>query len=94
MATQRRHILVCGLVQGVCFRAWTRRTASRLNLSGWVRNLDDGRVEAVVEGQAADVQKMVEAFYQGPSGARVESVIVESEEAQGESGEFEIRDDW
>lgn len=60
------HVLVSGQVQGVSFRAMTRREALRLNLKGWVRNLDDGRVEAVFHGPEANVAAMVGWCRRGP----------------------------
>jgi len=57
---KRIHIYISGLVQGVFFRGAARRAAADLNLTGWVRNMDDGRVEAVLEGDDADVDKMIE----------------------------------
>lgn len=84
--TTRAHVHVRGLVQGVCFRADTRARARSLDLSGWVRNCDDGGVEAVFEGDADRVASMVDWCRRGPSGARVDEVSVEWERPQGNAG--------
>ncbi|MFB6152940.1 MAG: acylphosphatase, partial [Halodesulfurarchaeum sp.] len=77
-------------VQGVFFRANTREQAQERGIDGWVRNLADGRVEAVFEGPEADVEEMVEWCHEGSPAARVEDVEVEYEDPTGESG-FRIR---
>ena len=69
-----RHLLISGRVQGVGFRAWTARTAVNLGLRGWVRNLEDGRVEAWFEGPESALQEMVSACGRGPTGAWVQAV--------------------
>ncbi|MFB6266098.1 MAG: acylphosphatase [Halodesulfurarchaeum sp.] len=86
----RAHVFVSGKVQGVFYRANTREQAQERGIDGWVRNLDDGRVEAVFEGPESDVEKMVEWCHEGSPAARVEDVAVEYEEPAGESG-FRIR---
>ena len=77
-------------MQGVFFRAWTRDEARALGLTGWVRNDDDGSVEALLEGSEEAVSKMVELMGQGPSHARVDDVEVEEADPEG-SGRFEVR---
>lgn len=72
MAQQR--ILVSGRVQGVGYRDWVVRTAQRSGLTGWVRNLKDGRVEIVASGDEAALGHLVEACREGPPLARVEHV--------------------
>ncbi|WP_254837556.1 acylphosphatase [Natronomonas marina] len=86
----RAHVFVSGTVQGVYYRANTRDTAREKGVDGWVRNLDDGRVEAVFEGDAAAVEAMVEWCHTGSQRAVVEDVEVEYTDPKGESG-FEIR---
>ncbi|MFB6108992.1 MAG: acylphosphatase [Haloplanus sp.] len=86
----RAHVYVSGRVQGVYYRANTRDAARSRGVEGWVRNLADGRVEAVFEGDAADVAEMVEWCQTGSPAANVESVDAEYDDPQGESG-FEIR---
>ena len=80
----RAHVFVTGMVQGVFFRSETARLAQRLGLTGWVRNLDDGRVEAVFEGEKEDVKKAVEFCKRGPSGAHVQGLEVKIEDWKGE----------
>jgi acylphosphatase len=86
----RRRVLVSGLVQGVFFRDTCRRTASQAGVAGWVRNLPDGRVEAVFEGAAEAVERMVAWARQGPARARIDEVTVTEEPAEGLTG-FRVR---
>ena len=86
----RAHVFVSGKVQGVYYRANTRETAGERGVAGWVRNLDDGRVEAVFEGEETDVEAMVEWCHAGSPRASVDDVDVEYEEPEGLEG-FEIR---
>ena len=71
-----QHILVLGRVQGVGFRQYTLMRARELNLSGWVRNLNDGRVEILVEGEAAILQSFAQHVHQGPPRSKVTAVQV------------------
>lgn len=84
--TVRCHVLVEGKVQGVYFRESTRREADRLGVRGWVRNLDDGRVEAEFEGAADRVGELVAWCRQGPAGARVDALTTSSRPTVGEQG--------
>jgi acylphosphatase len=86
----RRRVVVHGNVQGVFFRDSTQRRASSRGVAGWVRNRDDGSVEAVFEGDPEAVDSMIEFCRSGPSGADVRSVDVEDEEPEGLS-DFSIR---
>ena len=86
----RAHVFVSGTVQGVYYRATTRDTASDRGVDGWVKNLADGRVEAVFEGTDADVESLVEWCYEGSPAADVDDVDVTFGEPQGLEG-FEIR---
>jgi acylphosphatase len=86
----RAHVFISGEVQGVFFRSETRREAKRYGIEGWVRNLPDGRVEAVFEGEEGNVKKLVEFSRRGPSGARVTGVNVVWESYTGEFGDFKI----
>ena len=79
-----------GRVQGVFFRAETRARAASLGLSGSVRNLPDGSVEAVFEGDPERVASMVDWCKRGPDGASVEGIEVSPEEPTGEPG-FDVR---
>jgi acylphosphatase len=82
----RVHVWVAGRVQGVGFRYATCQQAERLGLGGWVRNLGDGRVEAVFEGPAAEVARAVRWCRQGPDGAWVSDVQTQAETPAGETG--------
>jgi len=86
----RAHVYVTGRVQGVFYRATTREQATERDVDGWVKNLDDGRVEAVFEGPEDAVAEMVEWCHEGSSRARVEDVDVEYGEPEGLEG-FTIR---
>ena len=86
----RAHVYVSGHVQGVFYRATTRDTAREHAVDGWVRNLDDGRVEAVFEGPESAVEGMVEWCHTGSPAAAVDDVDVAYEEPRGLDG-FEIR---
>lgn len=86
----RAHVYVSGKVQGVYFRATTRDEARDRGVDGWVRNLDDGRVEAVFEGPDQAVEELIEFCHEGSSAARVDGVEVTEEKPQGEDG-FEVR---
>ena len=85
------HVYVYGTVQGVFFRYNTKRLADQLGVSGWVRNLPDGRVEAYFEGEEDAVRRMVEWCHVGPPLARVERVEVEWGEYTGRYMGFTIR---
>ncbi|AFY77169.1 MAG: acylphosphatase [Hydrococcus sp. C42_A2020_068] len=82
----RAHVLVSGLVQGVGYRYSTVDRAEKLGLNGWVRNLPDGRVEAVFEGEKAAVEEMIRWCRRGPSAAVVQNVTVEMGEPEGLRG--------
>jgi acylphosphatase len=86
----RVHVFISGLVQGVNFRMATRREAETRRVTGWVTNAPDGRVEAVFEGDAPDVQRMVDWCHHGPSRARVERVEVETQPYTGEFDGFDV----
>ena len=86
----RRRVVVHGRVQGVFYRDSARREASRLGVSGWIRNCPDGTVEGVFEGSSEAVARLVDWCGSGPRGAAVERVEVLDEEPEGLSG-FQIR---
>ena len=86
----RAHVFVSGRVQGVYYRASTRDAAREHGVNGWVTNLDDGRVEAVFEGDEASVEAMCAWCETGSRAAAVESVDVTMEAADGLDG-FEVR---
>ena len=85
MGVIRKRVVVHGRVQGVFFRDTTRRMAVSRGVSGWVRNRDDGAVEAAFEGEAEAVDALVEFARSGPRGAAVERVDVETQEPEGSS---------
>jgi acylphosphatase len=80
----RAHVYVNGLVQGVYFRSSTRELAYDLGVKGWVRNLPDGRVEAVFEGEEEMVRRLVDFCRRGPPRSRVSNVDVAWEKFTGE----------
>lgn len=87
----RARILVSGRVQGVFFRSETQYEANRRNVAGWVRNTSDGKVEAVLEGEKEDVEKLIAFCRKGPPGARVTKVDVQWGDYTGEFKDFKIR---
>ncbi len=86
----RKRVLISGQVQGVFFRDSYRRLALKHGVTGWVRNLPDGRVEAVLEGPPDGVHRLVDWAHQGPSSATVTSVSVREERPEG-LGAFVIK---
>jgi acylphosphatase len=90
VAEARAHVFVSGQVQGVFFRAETSRLARSRDVAGWVRNLPDGRVEAVFEAPLWVVESMLEWMRTGPRGAAVSSVDVSWEDPETERG-FSVR---
>lgn len=86
----RRRVVIHGRVQGVFFRDTTRRHAATRGVAGWIRNLPDGTVEAVFEGDREAVEAMVAFCREGPRGAHVERVEVSEQAPQGLDG-FEVR---
>ena len=86
----RVHVYVSGRVQGVYYRASTRDAAREEGVAGWVRNLDDGRVEAVFEGPEPAVEALIEWCHTGSRAADVDDVDVTYEEPDGVDG-FEVR---
>lgn len=86
----RAHVWVYGKVQGVFFRYNTKLVAQQHDVKGWVRNLPDGSVEAIFEGEEGNVKKVIEWCRKGPPGAKVIEVQVRWEDYKGEYKEFEI----
>lgn len=85
------HVYIKGRVQGVFFRAATQTEAEDLNLTGWVRNMPDGRVEAVFQGEDKNVNRILKWCHSGPPAARVEDVLVSEEPCRNELNDFTIR---
>ena len=78
-----RRFVISGRVQGVGFRWFAQEAAGREGATGWIRNLADGRVEALVEGESEAVTRVERALRAGPSGARVDDVFVDDQEPGG-----------
>ena len=87
---KRVRLIISGRVQGVFFRAETESQALRLHLKGWVRNMSDGRVEIIIEGDEGDVQRMIAWCHKGPRLAKVEGVDYYEEPFQDGFDDFEI----
>jgi len=90
MVDVRAHVFISGIVQGVFFRQKTKQQAQNLDVTGWVRNLDDGRVEAVFEGKEDSVKALVDFCRKGPRGALITHVDVEFETFSGEFKNFDV----
>lgn len=91
MADRRVRIFVTGKVQGVFFRQALKVMAKKNDILGWVRNLKDGRVEAVLEGNEDGLDRIIEWAHGGPANARVEDVEIRNEEPLGEFTTFDVR---
>ena len=76
MAKEARHVSVTGRVQGVFYRAWMRDQANELNVTGWVRNCPDGRVDSHIEGDESALIEIIRRLGRGPPAARVDDVHV------------------
>jgi len=87
----RAHVLVSGLVQGVSYRRETKIRAEKFGIYGWVKNLEDGRVEAALEGEKNAVKKLIEWMRKGPIGAEVEKLEVSFYPFEDEFKNFEIK---
>jgi acylphosphatase len=88
---QRVHVWVSGRVQGVSYRAYARSKATGLGLTGWVRNLADGRVEILAEGEASRIAEFLDWCRTGPPLAEVEECRVVEEAPQGDLLDFDVR---
>lgn len=86
----RAHILVSGRVQGVFFRDHTQRWARSLSVNGWVRNVEDGNVEVMAEGERENIESLIIHLEEGPPMSIVEKVDVDWQEYKGEFHEFRI----
>lgn len=91
MAMAKLHLRVKGNVQGVFFRANTKKKADELGVAGWVRNCDDGSVECVAEGEKEKLEMLLEWCRKGPSDARVSNVESAWEEYKGNYKSFSVR---
>ncbi len=90
MSTRRATLRIRGKVQGVFFRESARQEATRLGLTGWVRNRDDGSVEAVAEGEPAALEEFIRWCHRGPTSARVTDVQHAEAESTGEFSTFTV----
>ncbi len=90
MSSKRIRIIVAGKVQGVFFRQALKVMAKKNDVFGWVKNLNDGRVEAVLEGAEEKVSRLVEWSHGGPANARVEDVEIHNEKFSGEFSKFDV----
>lgn len=86
----QKHIFISGRVQGVGFRAFTRKEASSRGIKGWVKNLADGRVEIKIKGEREDIKNMIKRIKEGPSFARVDDIEISNEEIEN-FDRFEVR---
>ena len=91
MNSKRVHLLISGKVQGVYFRQSMMETAEKNNVVGWVQNLPDNKVEAMLEGNDTNVDAVIEWAYFGPAGAAVDDLKITEENHVGEFSDFEIR---
>ncbi len=91
MEKVRAHIFFSGRVQGVCYRAFTRDVAYNLALNGWVKNLYDGRVEAVFEGEKDLIELAIKQCHVGPPGSKVTDIDIRWKTFIGDQKGFEIR---
>jgi len=87
----RVHLFISGMVQGVFFRDSARQVAQSMGITGYVRNLQDGRVELVAEGEKDSVDTLVQWCHKGPPAAKVVSVDIENEHYIGEFDLFDVK---
>jgi acylphosphatase len=88
---QQAHVFIHGRVQGVGFRHFIKVNAEEVGVFGWVKNLPDGRVEAIFAGPIDHIREMVNRCERGPGASRVDDIDVTVEEANGEYNDFEVR---
>ena len=87
----REHIFISGRVQGVAFRYYAQKVALKIGVTGWIRNCEDGKVEAIIEGSRENVESFIDWCRIGPRSANVEKLMVYPEEYRGEFIFFNIR---
>jgi acylphosphatase len=83
-------LMISGTIQGIFFRMFCKENADKLGLKGYVRNLDDGDVELVLEGNSDEIEKMIEICKQGPPRARIRKIQIQEIKWQGDFKEFKI----
>lgn len=86
----KKHIFISGRVQGVGFRHFTRKNADKLGITGWVKNLPDGRVEAVFQGSEQKVNELIERCKEGPISAYVKEIEVNKAEGEKDHNSFDV----
>ena len=86
----KKHIFISGRVQGVGFRHFTRKNAEALGVTGWVKNLPDGRVEAVLQGDEQIVEELIEKCRKGPVASYVKGIEVEKESGDESFNNFSV----
>jgi len=87
----RIHVIIKGHVQGVFFRSNTQKQAKKLNLTGWVKNLPNGTVKLIAEGEKEKLKELISFCKEGPSSARVDDIDVEWKEYKDEFDRFSVR---
>jgi len=90
LSKTRAHVFISGFVQGVGFRFFAILNARKLGVSGFVRNLRDGRVEVIAEGELENVKAFIKRLREGPPGANVVGVDVRLEKYEGEFSDFSV----
>tara|TARA_B110000014_G_scaffold170281_1_gene120955 strand:+ start:265 stop:543 length:279 start_codon:yes stop_codon:yes gene_type:complete len=90
MVKQRIHIFLTGKVQGVFFRQATKVVAIKNNVTGWVKNLENGEVEILLEGDDKNVNSVIDWCRNGPANSRVDEVKIEQQEFSGQYSNFEV----
>lgn len=88
---QRIHVYFSGYVQGVGYRRFVKQQATRLGLTGWVKNLPDGRVESIIEGYTENISNLIQKCKRGPSLSKVNNIMVIAEPFTDEFSGFKIR---
>ena len=91
MAIKRLHLVLHGKIQGVYFRDYAKAEALKLEVAGWIQNMSDGTVEAVIEGEDEQVSLMLDWLEVGSPGSEVEKIVAREERPYGETGAFNIR---
>lgn len=91
---QDAHLMIRGFVQGVGYRKWARKIAQNEGITGWVRNLPDGSVEALLQGDKATIEKVIAEYKKGPFLSEIEEVDVVWEEQKESFEDFTIRHDF
>ena len=91
MVEESVHILVTGKVQGVFFRQATKVIAIKNHVTGWVKNLESGQVEILLEGEDQNVNSIVEWCHNGPANSRVDEIKIEQQKFSGQYSNFEVR---